>query len=80
MKTFAERLAKIDGRPFHPEDYQEYVDLALKKITEVKLDQRLTLLEKNDLWSSITDVYSYLIDGKLRDAYTGKIIFEDKSR
>lgn len=78
--TLAERLAYIDSRPAHPEDYLDDLNSLVEKYGEDLIDSRLHLLEKHDMWSGYLELLRYLRTGQLLDSYTGKVIFDEKDK
>jgi hypothetical protein len=81
IQLISERLSKIDGRPYHPEDYLKVAKNINKHmgLFESTINGRLSFLEMNgDLYSDIISADDFVITGILRDGYTGKILYQDK--
>ena len=81
IQSIASRLSKIDGRPHHPEDYIKNAENINKhmEMFETTIDWRLGFLETNgDLYRDIMSAEDFLLNGILRDSYTGQILYEDE--
>ena len=78
-EDFAQRLAKIDGRPYHPEDYREDLDILLQNgLPKHIITKRLSYLEDNP--AKVTGFIAcvdFLRTGVLRDGCTYEILYQE---
>ena len=72
---FTQRIAKLDNRPTHPEDY-------IKTVQEIAqngwatLEIRLKYLEQHaELINGFCAIKEYFKTGKLKDDYTGELLY-----
>jgi hypothetical protein len=82
MKTreeLAAELARLDSRPYHPEDYLEYIpdDKMAMLVIEHRLNALVFELQSNPhvYINGFLALHTYIKTGVLNDDYTGEFIW-----
>jgi hypothetical protein len=73
-------LARVDNRPYHPEDYSYIASIILENTPLDILQRRLDFLTNNGhIISGFSATKSFLKNGIAVDDYTGKCLYSENN-